>query len=252
MQQYFIDVSDRDVNELVISGKDAHHIIKVMRMRVGERVRVVLNQEVAVFYTIIQLNEKEQTVYLQKEAIEHVTRELPVEVTIVLGLLKSDKFDYAVQKLTELGVQTIIPWQAARSIVKTNAQNEGKKRQRWQAIAKEAAEQSKRLHIPIIEAVQDLANILDKRTRTEEIYVAYEELVGQIQPQKLNFYGDAKKVTFIIGPEGGIAPDEVALLTQMQQQRSIHFITLGHRILRAETAAIFAMSLVAANTEHLI
>jgi len=252
MQQYFVEVLHHDVDNLVILGQDAYHMIKVMRMRVGERVRIVLNQELAAFYEITQIDVKGQMVYLQKQAIDQTVRELPVDVTVVLGLLKSDKFDYAVQKLTELGVQTIIPWQAARSIVKMDEQNETKKRKRWQMIAKEAAEQSQRLRVPTIEAPQDLATILAERTRDEYIYVAYEGLVGKQQNHRLDLHAPNNKVTFVIGPEGGISSAEVRLCEQLQDQKDIHFITLGHRILRAETAAIFAMSLVAGNSERLV
>jgi len=252
MQQYFIEVLHHDVDNLVILGQDAHHIINVMRMRVGETVRIVVNQEVAAFYEITQLDQKGKMVYLQKQETEDTPRELPVDVTVVLGLLKSDKFDYAVQKLTELGVQTIIPWQADRSIVKTDAENEGKKRQRWQAIAKEAAEQSKRLRIPVIELPQTLGSIIANQAPEEQIYVAYEELVGQKQNQQLDFQRPTKKITFVIGPEGGISEKEVALHEEYKDQKDIKFITLGNRILRAETAAIFAMSLVAGVSEHLV
>jgi len=252
MQQYFVEVLHHDVDNLVILGQDAYHMIKVMRMRVGESVRIVLNQELAAFYEITQIDVKGQMVYLQKQAIDQTIRELPVDVTVVLGLLKSDKFDYAVQKLTELGVETIIPWQAARSIVKMDDQNEAKKRKRWQMIAKEAAEQSQRLRVPVIQQPKNLTTILAERSRDEYIYVAYEGLVGKRPNHLLDFHAPNNKVTFIIGPEGGISSEEVAALEALHTEKEIHFITLGNRILRAETAAIFAMSLVAGSTEHLM
>jgi len=252
MQQYFVEEVEGDGDQLVLSGEDGRHIIKVMRMRVGDEVSIVRNQATAAFYEITAVDDKAQLVYVQKKADDKTKRELPIEVTVVLGLLKSDKFDYAVQKLTELGVTTIIPWQAARSVVKVDDRNAEKKRTRWQSIAKEAAEQSKRLRIPVIARPQDLSMILSDQPEAGYIYVAYEALAAQAAVQSIELSVETKQLTFIIGPEGGITDEEVTLLEAAQEAKGIRFISLGNRILRAETAAIFAMSLVAGKSEHII
>lgn len=245
MQQYFVETINDD-DTFTIIGQDAHHIMKVMRMRVGTEIMVV-SEAVAYHCEITSLQEKEQIVIATKKATLQDKRELPIDVTVVLGLLKSDKFDYAVQKLTELGVTRIIPWQAEYSIVKLNGKKDEKKVARWQSIAKEAAEQSKRLVIPDISAPQHLTAILASVTNDTPIYVAFEGLAGKEQA-KLDIIKH-RKVVFVIGAEGGISPKELKLLENKQQVR---FISLGSRILRAETAAIFAMSLCAGSAEQLI
>jgi len=250
MQQYFIETAEKKAKNFVIAGTDAHHIMKVMRMRIGDNIRLVVNEQELYLCSIVEMNMEEKTVIVEQQQQLKGDVELPVKVTVVLGMLKSDKFDYAVQKMTELGVHQIIPWQAEFSIVKIHANNEIKKINRWQTIAKEAAEQSKRLVIPHITAPQKLSDIIETISDNAKIFVAYENL-AELETKKLIFDKNDKEIYVFIGSEGGISPQEIRYL-QEQQKHDINFVSLGKRILRAETAAIFAMSLCTGVYEGLI
>ena len=250
MQQYFLDnFLDIDKQVACITGQDAHHIIKVMRMRLDEEILIVI-QATAYVAKIIELNESKKEVLVQAVCVETVVRELPLHVTIALGLLKAEKFEYAIQKMTELGVSQIFPWQAERSVVKLKDKQTSKKIERWELIAKEASEQSKRLKIPDILQVATLSEIIKTTPASTTIYVAYEEL-ATTEKTKIKLAAE-DNVLFLIGPEGGISDKEVTLLKNLAKERTIHFVSLGTRILRAETAAIFAMSLCTAASENLL
>ena len=251
MQQYFLDdFLDIDKQVACITGQDAHHIIKVMRMRLDEEILIVI-QATAYVAKIIELNESKKEVLVQAVCVETVARELPLHVTIALGLLKAEKFEYAIQKMTELGVSQIFPWQAERSVVKLKDKQTSKKIERWELIAKEASEQSKRLKIPEILQVATLSEIIKTTPASTTIYVAYEELATTTEKTKIKLATE-DNVLFLIGPEGGISDKEVTLLKNLTKERTIHFVSLGTRILRAETAAIFAMSLCTAASENLL
>lgn len=227
MQQYFIDDCLK-LNDLYKWNDDiGHHVIRVMRMKDGDVVRVVddLNR---IFYA--HINTKLKAFEIYEEVSED--RELVVRVTAVISLIKNDHFDLMIQKLTELGVYEIIPLKTERTIIKIN--DEQHKLLRWQKIASEAAEQSKRHMIPIIRRIIDVDQLSE--CVSEVNYIAYENE----QSQKINLTDDIKGITFVIGPEGGFSFKEFEKIKNM----GYHSVSLGKRILRAETAALFLMSLI--------
>ena len=119
---------------------------------------------------------------------------------------------------------------------------------RWQTIVKEAAEQAKRHMIPEIMDVCDTKNFEQYLKQYDKVFIAYEVFAGDLT-QKMLLSKQDKKILIIIGPEGGISENEVAFF---QKFANVQFITLGSRILRAETAAIFAMGIVAATCENIL
>ena len=160
--------------------------------------------------------------------------ELNTDITAIVALIKNDKFDFTIQKLTELGVNRIVPYIARRSIVKPGKGNN--KLDRIKKIAKEASEQSHRNKIP---EICDYAYFKDlEKYKSELNLLAYEKETKSISDLK-----KYKSITYIIGPEGGFEPQEVEDIISL----GFDSISLGKRILRAETASIFLASLIAGN-----
>ncbi len=247
MQQYFVEDANKNDDIISIDGSDVHHIKNVMRMQIEDKLVAVVSG-IAYKCQIIEI-EKD---IVNTKVIERLDdlqdkRELKQHVTIALGVLKQEKLEYALQKLTELGMSQFIPWKAKYSIVKIDEKKNEKKVKRWKSIVKEAAEQSKRLQIPVVRDAMDTAALIASFTTFDQVYVAYEEVATQTAP--FIFDAAAKNMLVVIGPEGGIAPAEIE---KMKDCSNVSFVSLGNRILRAETAAIFSMSILAATSEDIV
>lgn len=159
--------------------------------------------------------------------------ELDIDITVILALIKNDKFDFAVQKLTELGVKRIVPYLAKRSVVKPGKGNN--KQERLTKIAREASEQSHRNCIP---EICDYCTLKDLSKYKSDInIIAYEKDDKLISDLK------GKSFTIVIGPEGGFAPEEYEQIVSL----GFESVSLGKRILRAETAAIYLSSVIIGN-----
>lgn len=223
MQQFFTD-EKLNINQLASLDKDSlYHLKKVLRKTDGWKFRLVDNTN-----TIYLVELKGDQALVLEDLKEN--NELDVKITVILALVKSDKFDFCLQKLTELGVYQIVPYEAKRSVVK--ASND-KKLERYKKIVREASEQSHRNVIPKIcdyVSLKDIDKYLSKHN-----YIAYEKEDEPLKDLKTD-----DSVTIVIGPEGGFEIDEVEAFVK----KGFKSITLGKRILRAETAAIFATSLV--------
>ena len=140
------------------------------------------------------------------------------------------------QKLTELGVNTIIPLKTERSIVKIDKQKEEKKKTRWESICKEASEQSHRVTVPKIENIINMNELLTYKKQQNLIC----SLNDKTKPLEEYLKEDIKEILFVIGPEGGFTNKEEEFLIQNEFLST----TLGKRVLRVETAAIYVASII--------
>lgn len=224
VQQFFINKSlnTNDFEEL--SSEINYQLFKVLRAQDGYEFRLV-DENSKVFLCEL----KNKLAYVKEELNEN--NELNVNITVVLALIKNDKFDFAIQKLTELGVKRIVPYIAKRSVVKQGKGNN--KLDRLKKIATEASEQSHRNLVP---EICDYATYKDLNKYLSDInIIAYEKNDNIVS----NFV-NAKSVTIIIGPEGGFEKEEVEAIEKL----GFKSISLGKRILRAETAAIYLTSII--------
>ena len=152
MQRYFCNLKDN--NHFLLSDDDKYHITRVMRMQTGNKIEVVYNHEV--YICEIDLNNGfEVSVFEYKSDLKV---EEPTKV-LIIPLLKEQKMDLILQKATELGVDEIIPVIMERSIIKLDSQREEKRIDRWTKICKEAAEQSKRVSIPVVTKIKNLIDL---------------------------------------------------------------------------------------------
>ena len=160
------------------------------------------------------------------------------------GLPKADKMELIIQKGVELGVSAITPVAMKRSIVKITAKDEPKKIQRWQKISEVAAKQCGRSIIPKIDNIAKIQDICKIAKDYDIILVAYEnekenKLKYELQKLKEESFGKLK-IAIVIGPEGGLEPDDVNYLKENRAK----IITLGNRILRTETVALNMISVI--------
>lgn len=248
MQRYFINQVIQSVGEKISVLKDQeHHMVKVMRMNIEECCEVVDEKEQLYIAKITQLSPFELTIEEHKE--QQV--ELPINVTIFVGLSKGDKLETIVQKATELGVHTIVPVEMKRNMVKWTKDKSQKKIERLQKIAQEAAEQSHRLHVPKVLDLMSLKESVVLAKQSTKVLVAFEEVAKEgeaaVFVQTLTSLQKGDSIAFYFGPEGGFDLQEIEYLNSQE----VHSCALGPRILRAETAPMYALTAVSYHFELL-
>ena len=229
MQRYFVNEIK---NGIVVFEKDQiHHIVNVMRMKTNDKITVVYDNE-AFLAGITSTNP------LKAEIIENLNEdhELKNRVTLLYCIPKGEKLDLVIQKATELGVGEIILVQSERCIAKITKENKEKKLLRFNKIALEASEQSKRTKVPLIDKVIDYKDI--SKFSFDHSFIAYED-EGEISfKQKIENIKEGETIGIIIGSEGGYSKIEVEYANSNNYQS----ISLGKRILRSETAVFYALT----------
>lgn len=231
MQRYFASI-DKDYF-VHLSKEDEHHVLHVMRMKKGDEIEVVDDKQL---YLCRLDDTNPLTISMVHEIASDV--EIKEDVTLLFALTKGDKVDLVLQKATELGVKKVALIQSERSVVKYDNKDIEKKSQRFIKIMKEASEQSHRLIIPEFLGIFNLKS-LPKEIFCDVNFVAYEKDASKVNEQ---FQGleKGKSVSVLIGPEGGFTKQEIDNLVSLGFIRT----SLGKRILRAETAAIYALSVI--------
>lgn len=223
--------------EMSITGVDARHIGRVLRMAPGEKIQIVSDDGISAVAEITAVTESQITIRcLEKLAESH---EPAVKITLAQGLAKGEKMDFIVQKAVELGAYSIVPVAMEHSVVRLDGTKAEKKVERWQKIAEAAAKQSKRDIIPVVQPVQSVAQMLGNNSCGTKI-IAYECEDRTSLKQALRAAEGLKELLLIIGPEGGISEAE---LEQAREAGTVP-VSLGRRILRAETAGLVAMSAI--------
>lgn len=248
MQQYFIEQVGQLGAYVELAKDDAHHLLRVMRAKVGEEVTLVDSKQQVFRAKLNQIEGKIATLQLI-EQIEGQSTELPVQVTIATGLSKHDKLDWVVQKGTELGMFAFMPIALQRDVVKWTGQKISQRQERLQKIAKEAAEQSHRQCIPQVHLLHSFKEVLAASAAYTHCLVAYEEVAKAGQHEYLNQalhnFTSGDSVLCVFGSEGGLTEDEVSQL----KEHGFETITLGPRILRTETAPLYLLSCISFVTE---
>ena len=248
MQRYFVNHRAND-DRFIIDGEDRHHIVKVMRMRIGDQIICV---DEAGKQAVCRLAEiTDESVVADVVQWNEENSELPISITIASGLPKGDKLEWIIQKGTELGAHQFLPFSAARSVVKWDDKKAAKKIERWQKIAKEAAEQSHRSMVPEIVSPVSFNAMLEKSKDFQYKLVAYEEESrdGEVS----NFSATLKQMQkgdsllLVFGPEGGLADEEVKKL----KDTGFLLCGLGPRILRTETAPLYTLAAISYHFELL-
>lgn len=242
--RFFVKPEAIQNGQIILSDKGLiSQISKVLRLNSGSRVDI-LDGSGNVYLCVIK-SISSNMVVLEITTQEICPGEPRVKVIVGMSLIKSGNFDLCLQKLTELGVATIVPITSQRSIIKVE-EGLSRKMERWQSIAREASEQCERGAIPDVVPPKTLVSFAEMVAPYAFKFVCAERsqscsLRGKLEEicsgsASTSRYGNADTISIAIGPEGGFTPEEISLLESFQFQK----VSLGPRILRAETAAMIA------------
>ncbi len=231
MHQYFCQTKPVVGQTYTLLKEQEHHAHHVLHLD-HEVLRLVYDGKA--FFAIATVIDGQFQCFVEKEDLS--VNELEQEITLCMALIRKEKFEWVLQKAAELGVKKIVPFTSSRTIVKVQKEKEMKMKKRYGQIVLESSQQCKRNYIPEVLGVVHLDDL--KNYQSEDNVVA-----NETKHQEHTFFDlkTKKNTTIVIGPEGGFSSEEIVKLEKM----GFRSISLGNRILRAETAAIFAVSVVA-------
>jgi len=224
------------MGQTLVEGSAARHVLRVLRLRRGDPL-VLFNGDGWDYPGTVGEWEGDRLQVTLANPRPGLP-ECPTVLTLVQGVARSDRMDTIIQKATELGAARIVPVLAGRSVVRLDGRQAGRKLAHWQAVAVAACEQSGRARPPLIEAPRSLADTL-VQLETDQARLRLDPTGGR---SLSSIESSWRRVTLLVGPEGGLAPEEAKLADAAGfEPRS-----LGPRILRTETAALVALALVQA------
>lgn len=239
----FAATAGQTASSITIGGEVAHQLTRVLRMTTGSQILLLDGQgrEYVGELTGLERSGKTENVKVRLLESRAATGEPRTRLTLLQGLLKGEKFDYVLQKGTEVGITRFVPLITERCV--SDAASPAKL-ERWRKIVREAAEQSRRGILPIVEEPRSLAQAVPLLDTSELGLVAWEDeqalsLRQVLQPLVPN---PPTQVVVLIGPEGGLSQTEIE--TARTKVQSLQSVSLGPRILRAETAGPIATALI--------
>lgn len=248
MRKFFVNSNQINDNQIIIVGEDVNHIKNVLRLAIGEKIKIC-DKDLSKNYvsTIDEVTNQE----VRCTIVEEVEGEAEgnVELHIYQGLPKADKMELILQKGTELGVTRFIPVALKRCIVKLDGKDALKKIDRWQKITEVASKQSGRDIVPEVANIATINDICCSIKDFDLVMLAYElEENNYIKSELLKIKGTKEnyKIAIVIGPEGGIDEDEAIKL----KEAGAKVVSLGKRILRTETVALQVSSIVMYELEN--
>ena len=244
MQRYFLDSSTTIDKEIEIGGSDFHHIKNVMRMKIGDEVYICNNK--ATYLCSLKCFLEKSVLFSVLEKIEK-SSEMKYYVTIAQGVVRREKKEEVIRRITELGASKYIPVKMERCVVKNSGDD---KLERQKTIIKEASEQSHRSHLMEITPSISFNDLLNLNKEYDLCLFAYEESGRNDDYHFKSFLKQIKgkensKILVVIGPEGGFSSEEAKKLSL----NGFKAIGLGPRILRTETAPLYVMSAISYELE---
>jgi 16S rRNA (uracil1498-N3)-methyltransferase len=215
---------------IVLTGPEGRHAASVRRLRVGEPIDLVDGRGTRCTCTVAEVGKDSLTC----SVVERVVDQAPTpRITLVQALAKGSRGELAVELATEVGVDVVVPWAAARCIAKAPG---GKRLDRWESTAREAAKQSRRSWFPDVRPVATTAEV---SALPGQVLVLHEDAATRLSTIELT--GD---VVLVVGPEGGISPEELEALTA----GGASAVQLGETVLRTSTAGAAAAAVVSSRT----
>jgi len=245
MSTFFVDPGAITPPSIHITGDLLHHLRDSLRLRPGDS--LALNDGCGTRYRVEVTHVTSQVIV--SRIIDRLTEPAPKTSPIVLGqsLIKGDKMDWVIQKATELGVAGVALIHSTHSVIKPNPERLEHQRSRWERIARDAAQQSERWTIPTIADPVDLAEIC-RQYASAPLKGMLVERSDSPSLSAIPLPSDRQRpIVLLIGPEGGWAPEE----QRLAQEQGFLPLALGPRILRAETAAIAALSILQSRLDEI-
>ena len=221
-----------------VTGDEAHHAVAVRRLRKGEQ--VVLTDGLGTSATGSVISTGKRVFVVRVDALRNDPRPDPA-ITVVQALPKGERGELAVEVLTEVGVDRIVPWAASRSVAVWKGERAAKSHARWQATAREAAKQSRRSWLPTVSPLASTADLVSLVAEADLAVVLHEDATAPLSAIDVLATG---RIVVIVGPEGGISPDELAALAEA----GAHGVRLGAEVLRTSTAGVVAVAALLVRT----
>lgn len=224
--------------EVVVEGDEAHHAVAVRRLRVGEQ--LVLTDGAGTSVRAVVASTGKRTLTAVVEEVDAAERPDP-EVVVVQAIPKGDRGELAVEVLTEVGATRVVPWAAARSVAVWKGERAAKSLARWRSTAREAAKQARRSWFPEVGEMASTAEVADLVASADLAVVLHEEATASLAALDVPRHGT---VVVVVGPEGGLTPEEVARLVGAGAVS----VRLGPEVLRTSTAGVAAVAALLART----
>lgn len=235
----FIDPAFWSKDEMAPGPEESHHLLHVLRVRVGDVVVAFDGQGREARTEVLAAGDGSVVLRVLEEC---ECAPPAVHLVLIQALLKGQKMDWVIQKATEIGVSRIVPVETEHAVVRLQKRQRAKRCERWQKIAREAARQCGAAWVPVIEPVQGLREYLSREADVELLLQC--ALAENARPLR-DMVKDAKSswgsIGILVGPEGDFAEQE---MTAAQEAGAVP-VSLGSNVLRAETAALFALSVLA-------
>lgn len=241
MHRFFVESEQFRQDRIIISGKDYNHIRNVLRMKAGEEMLLCDGEDREYLCHLTEYDTERECVVVRVVDIFGQARELPAKITLFQGYPKGDKLETIVQKAVELGAAEIVPVMMKRCVVKLDDKKADKKVERLNSISLSAAKQSKRGIIPEVKPVMTFEQAIAYAKDIEYVILPYEQAEGMEYSRDVIRQAKGKaNIGVFIGPEGGFSVEEVQQIEEIGGKT----ITLGHRILRTETAGMAVLTLL--------
>jgi 16S rRNA (uracil1498-N3)-methyltransferase len=238
MHRFFVPPHSIKEDRVALRGTIVHQIRDVLRMRPGEEIVLLDNSGLA---------HRTELVTIDRDAVRgrviekwKLETEPQTRITLYQGLLKGQKFEWVLQKGTEIGIVTFVPMLTARCVVSTVNDVSDARVERWERIVVEAAEQAGRAALPHLSSTTLFAHACQQAGRGGLALIPWEDEHSRGLREALSNVPKSKEINLLIGPEGGFAEEEIAVA----QERGVIPVSLGPRILRAETAGLAAASAI--------
>ncbi|QGG47902.1 16S rRNA (uracil(1498)-N(3))-methyltransferase [Heliorestis convoluta] len=237
MHRFLFNSKHLPAETIWLDEEESRHLTKVLRLNEGDEIIAFDGQGQEFHAIVVEISSKR--VAIGQLNPTGFTREAPLAIHLVQGIAKGEKMDWVVQKATELGVHRITPLFTERTIVQLDEKRSRERQERWQKIAREAAKQSWRTLVPQVDVPQKLQQWYENINPTEPLLIPWEEEKSKGMKKTLQSWTEVpRKVTLLIGPEGGLTEAEVAPAFQ----KGAISLRLGPRILRTETAGLAAIA----------
>jgi len=238
MARFFIRREKIRGASAALTGPELDHLRRVLRLTVGDAVTLFDDRGWEHEAVIRDLHAERGDLEISRSY--EAGKESPLQLTLALGVTKGEKMDFVVEKATELGVAAILPFTSSFTVPKLDDKKIAKRSERWRKIALSAAKQCGRTQVPEILPLCEFRRMVAGAGDRELRLLFWEKETAQSLRQVYQSNADAPAILVVIGPEGGMSSVEAELALA----RGFHSVHMGRRILRAETAAVTALSLV--------
>ncbi len=236
--KFFVHKEQIIDNKVTITGSDVSHIRTVLRLKTGDSIQVISDSDKWLTVRLVEVKSKE--VYGEVIASKTVNLESPLAIHLGQALIKGNKFDVVLRKSVELGVRSITSLTTERCVVKTERTEKSRKIGRWKKIVLEGSKQCGRSQIPLLAEEIETLDTFCEKNKNQDLKLVFWELEENKSLKDMKPSVDPRSVAVLIGPEGGFSQAEI----ERVREYGFQTVSLGPRILRAETAPIVALSLL--------